>query len=413
MSPFSLEAAEAPAPARHDRQHVMAFVNDNATLRELQDGLIDIVPEGMELRRGGIRAAIAAMQKATTPRVLVVDIAGDDDPIAALRKLGEVVEPDVCVLAVGDVDDIGFYRQVTRGLGVMEYLAKPLTRDLIGRHFGPLVAGQSPDAAVVLGGRMVTITGTHGGVGASVIAANLAWNLGVQRRRHTVLLDADLHRGVASLLLNTPAGRGLRTALEEPDRLDSLLAERAAQPAADRLHVLSCLEDLSEIPAYAEGAATTLLEALRARYNFIVADTPFLPVQFNRDLLDLGHQRVLVMLPTLACIRDTLRMLQMMPGSLQTRRPTVVLNRLGMPGGLARKQVEDALGMKADVVIPDLPKQVETATTVGEPLAATRGPFNAAIVELARQVAASDPLDAVGRAEAPPPRRRWRLPFFR
>ena len=32
-----------------------------------------------------------------------------------------------------------FYRQVTRGLGVMEYLYKPLMRDMVARYFGPLI----------------------------------------------------------------------------------------------------------------------------------------------------------------------------------------------------------------------------------------------------------------------------------
>jgi pilus assembly protein CpaE len=393
--------------ARHDRPAFAAFVNDAAADQAIRDGLTDILHDGLDLRRGGIRGAIAAMAKSVTPRVLLIDIGGLDNPVAAMSELSEVVEPDVCVLAIGDIDDINFYREVTRGLGIAEYLPKPLTRDVVARHFGPLVLGQAPQPSIVLGGRMVSITGTHGGVGTSVIAANLAWYLGVGKRRHTVLLDADLHRGTASLLLNAPQGQGLRTALEAPERIDSLLAERAAQPAAERLHVLSALEDLGEIPAYADGAAARLLEALRRRYNFIVADAPYAPMRFNRDLLEQGHQRVLVMLPTLACVRDTLRLLQLSPGVLQTRRATIVLNRLGMPGGLTRRQVEDALGVAADVVLPDLPKQVEMATTVGKPIAETRGPFRNGISELARLVAGNDGLDAPRGA-----RRRFRLPFL-
>jgi pilus assembly protein CpaE len=399
--------------ARHDRPPLIAFVNDAQAETAIRDGLADVLPDGLDIRRGGVRAAIAAMQKSVTPRVLLIDISARDNPVGALTELSEVVEPDVCVLAIGDIDDINFYREVTRGLGVLEYLPKPLTRDVVARHFGPLVLGQTPSANIVLGARMVSITGAHGGVGASVIAANLAWYLGVGKRRHTVLLDADLHRGTAALLLNAPQGLGLRAALEAPERIDSLLAERAAQPAADRLHVLAGLEDLAEIPNYADGAAARLLEALRRRYNFIVADAPFAPINFNRDLLDLGHQRVLVMLPTLSCVRDTLRLLQLVPGALQTKRATVVLNRLGMPGGLTRRQVEDALGMKIDVVLPDLPKQVEMATAVGEPIAAARGPFRAGIMELALQIAGNDALDIERAEPGVVKRRRWRLPFSR
>ena len=89
-------------------------------------------------------------------------------------------------------------------------------------------------------------------------------------------------------------------ALEAPERIDALLAERAAQPVADRLHVLAGEEKLGELPVHAAGAAERLLDALRRRYNFIVVDVPFAPVPLYRDLLDLAHQRVLVMEPTLA-----------------------------------------------------------------------------------------------------------------
>jgi pilus assembly protein CpaE len=395
LSPLPGDILE-PSASRHDRPPLIAFVNDNATESALRDGLADMVPGGTDIRRGGIRAAIAALQKSATPRVLVVDVSGHDEPLTALGMLSEVVEPDVSVLVVGDSDDLNFYREVTRGMGAAEYLCKPLSRDVVSRHFGPLALGRVPASVASLGGRMVTVTGAHGGAGASSVAANLAWHLGMTKRRHTVLLDGDLYRGTAALLLNATAGPGLRLALEAPERVDSLLAERAANPVGDRLHVLASQEDLSERPHVAEGAGTALLDALRRRYNFIVADAPYSSTSFHHELLDLSHQRVIVMLPTLVGIRDTLRLFAMLPGPDQIQRAVVVLNRIGMPGSLPRRQVEDALGMKADVAIPDLPRVITAAATVGEPAVMIRGPFQTAIHELARQVAATDLLDSAG-----------------
>lgn len=408
LSGLAGEMLEAAA-SRHDRPPFLAFVNDGQTETVLREGLADLLPGGTDIRRGGIRAAIAALQKAATPRVLVVDVSGHDEPLRALGMLSEVVEPDVCVLVVGDSDDLNFYREVTRGLGAAEYLCKPLSRDVISRHFGPLAIGRVPASAASLGGRMVTVTAAHGGAGASTIAANLAWHLGMTKRRHTVLLDGDLHRGTAALLLNATPGPGLRLALESPERVDSLLAERAASPVGDRLHVLSSQEELSERPQIASGAGTALLDALRRRYNFIVADAPYSGAGFHHELLELAHQRVIVTLPTLVGIRDTLRLLQLLPGAEQVQRAVVVLNRVGMPGGLPRKQVETALGMKADVAIPDQPRQLVAAATVGEPAVAARGHFQTALHELARQVAATDLIDAAvsrGETDAPPARQR-------
>ena len=399
------------AVARHDRPQLMTFLSDAHTEAAVRDGLADLLLETADMRRGGIRAAVAALQKTTTPRILVVDVSGEDEPLAALGSLSEVVEPDVCVLVVGDIHDITFYREVTRGLGAMEYLAKPLTRDIVSRHFGPFVRGQTR-TGVVLGGRMIALTGAQGGVGTSLLAANLAWHLGTERNRHTVLLDADLYRGTGAFLLNTAPSPGLQAALETPERIDALLAERAAQPVSERLHVLASELPLGEAPTYAVGAAAALLAALRRRYNFIVADVPFTGAPLSRDLLFLAQQRVVVMLPTLVSIRDTLKLLGFKAGPEKGDRPIVVLNRLGMPGGLQRRQVEDTLGLKVDITIPDLPRIVSNATNVGEPAAAARSPLRTAIVELTVLAAANGLLDSGKRgdaAAAPPTRRGWRL----
>jgi pilus assembly protein CpaE len=379
---------------RHDRPNCVAFLSDAATESAIQAGLGDAMPGGVESRRGGIRAAITAMQKMATPRVLIVDLSGEESPLTALEQLSDVVEPHVCVLVVGDVASLDFYREVTRGFGAMEYMVKPLTRDSVARHFGPLAQGRAPTGEAALGGRLLTITGVRGGVGASTIAVNLAWFFGVTARRHTVLLDSDLHFGTTAFLLNVPPGRGLSTALQTPERIDSLLAERAAQPVTDRLHVLSTQEPLTETQDHAEHAAESLVDALRRRYSFIVADVPFRPMALNRDLLDMSHRRILVMDPTLASVRDALRLMAMRQGPNQTQRPILVLNRQNLPGSLNKRQFEDALKAKVDIVIPDLPKQVGQAATLGKPAATIRGPFQTAIKDLSNQVAAGRLLDA-------------------
>ncbi len=388
---------------RTDRTTCIAFVTDTLTETALQTGLVDALPGGIETRRGGIRAAILALQKMSTPRVLIVDVGGEDSPLAALEELSHVVEPHVCVLVVGDLTSLDFYREVTRGVGAMEYLSKPLSREIVARHFGPLALGRAPTGEAALGGRLITVTGARGGVGASTIAVNLAWHFGVSSRRHTVLLDPDLHQGTASFLLNVEPGRGLRTALQTPERIDALLAERAAQPVTDRLHVLSGQEPFDVSTDHAPMAAEKLLDALRRRYNFIVGDVPFRPSPVHRDLLNLSHRRVLVMEPTLASVRDTLRLMALRATPSQSARPVLVLNRLGLPGGLSRRQVEDALKTKVDVIIPDLPKQVGAAATLGKPAAEARGAYRDAILALSRQVAFSRLIDSADQADTDRP----------
>jgi pilus assembly protein CpaE len=408
-------------PLRHDRHHLIAFVTDTESERVLRAALSDMLPEPPDIRRGGIRAAFTAMQKTTSPRILVVDISGEEQALKALADLAHVVEPDVCVLVIGEIDGLEFYREITRGLGAAEYLPKPLAREQVARHFGSFVLGRSPISATSMGGRVLAVTGVRDGCGASSVAANLAWHFGVTLRHHTVLVDPDLYRGNAAFLLNLHPGDGLQSALEAPERIDTLLAERAAQPAAERLHVLAGECALGSLPTYAPGAAEALIDALRKRYNFIVLDVPFAPVPLYRDLIALAHQRVLVLEPSLVSLRDTLRVTATPQGgpkradraetdTRQSQAPLLLLNRLGMPGGLTRRQVEDGLKRKVDLVLPDLPKQLRSAANLGEPAVVSSPVFRKAIAELARAVAGAGLLDSLAASvpvEPAPKRGSW------
>ncbi len=400
----------AASPLRHDRRHLIAFVTDADSEKTLRSSLSDMLPEPPDIRRGGIRSAYSAMQKTTSPRILVVDISGEEHALKALADLAQVVEPDVCVLVIGELDGMEFYREITRGLGAADYLAKPLARDLVIRHFGSFVLGRSPLASTAMGGRVVAVTGVRGGCGASTIATNLAWHFGVTLRHHTVLVDPDLYRGNAAYLLNVHPGEGLHAALEAPERIDTLLAERAAQPAADRLHVLAGESPLNAQPAFAPGAADALIDALRKRYNFIILDVPFAPIPLYRDLLAKAHQRILVVEPSLVSLRDVLRMNIDPQSQGQGQLPLLLLNRLGLPGGLTRRQVEDGLKRKLDMVIPDLPRQLRSAANLGEPAIVNNGTFRKAISELARLVAGAGLLDTLASSALPEPvskRRGW------
>jgi pilus assembly protein CpaE len=377
-----------------DRVMLLAFVADATTEITLREGLSEATPEPFEIKRGGIRAAIAALQKMPTPRSLIVDISNEDEPLSALRDLSQVVEPNVGVLVVGEINDLEFYREVTRGLGVREYLPKPLTRDRVVRLFAPLVVGRRVVTQGLDGGRVITVTGARGGVGATSIATSLAWHFGVARSRHTVLLDPNLQTGTAALYTDGRTGPGLRAALEMPDRIDDLFMERAAQLVQERLHVLAGQEPMNERPVCAVDAAPRLLAALRRRYNFVVVDVPFEPVPLYRDLLDLASQRVIVFEPTLAGIRDALRLRALHNHQNQESPTVMLLNRVGMPGGLTLAQVEDAVEGRMDVTIPDLPKRLAAAANMGEPEIRHRGFFRLRVEDLAQLVAFNRLLDS-------------------
>lgn len=392
--PGAAETAEGAALRRSgapDRLALLAFAGEPRTEQILREVLLGAVPDRAEVRRGDVLDATRLLARAPTPLVLVVDIGGIEAPLAALDDLARVCEPDVKVLVIGDREDVDLYRDLTRTLGVTEYLAKPLTRELVSSHFLPHVTERRPSVPALRGGRVVLVTGARGGVGTSTIAANLAVHLAADGRRHVALLDLDLHRGSISLLLGTSASAGLRMALESPDAVDHLFLDRISQPFGDRLRIFAAEEPLAAPLSPKPEAVARLLGLLRERFNQVVVDAPAGSAPMLQALLEHSHQRVLVLAPDLANVRDLLRLAALPAAPVQTSRALVVANQCGRPGALSAKALRTALGFAPDVTVPYLPRPVAAAATLGVPVLGRARGFREAIVALADEIVPGRP----------------------
>lgn len=380
-------ALDTQKKAAGEEALIQAYVSDPASEHILREVLDEFQPDNFKLYTLNCAQATARLSRGATPKILIIDVAGEDQPLTSLSELANILEPDVRVLVIGDRQDANFYRQMTRGLGVAEYLYKPLNRSMVARFFGPFLGEMDyqPDAA--RGGRVLGFLSARGGAGATTIAANLAWYLGEVSRRHTLILDSDFYSGSVAVLLGTKTDGGLRAAFESPQRVDELFVERSAQRVGERCDVLSSQVDLSESVMVSPNGPSHLISVVKRKYNYIVVDVPGFTGDVNKEILQCCEQKVIVLDPSLPALRDTLRILASQRSNTQGVRPLVVLNKLGKPGTLSLAEISGALGREPDVVIPFLPKIVSEAEISGEPVASHRSQFSASIEKLAHEAA--------------------------
>ncbi len=397
-----------PDAVRASRIPLVAYARDRDTLAKLTEALAGALGPDAVFRMGGVNEMREGLRHQERPMAaLIVDVAGEANPIGVLEELAMYVEPGTRVFVIGDNETVEFYRHITRGLGVLEYLCKPLNREVVARIFLPGMLNRSPAQSHSRGGRVVTVTGVRGGVGATTVAVNLSTQLADRSRNHTLLFDADLHGGTAALMLQGVTGGGLRTALENPARVDPLFAERASPAVTERLNLIAAEENLDALINPPEGAARHLVTVMCERYNFIVVDLPRFASLLNHEIRDLAHMRVLVMDATLASLRDMLRFLALPRGPNQASRPIVVLNRIGAPGSLKPSLIAKTLEENVDVTIGWLPKQLPIAATLGKPAVRSRGAFQTAMEKLADEVTPrQEVVRSIGLAGSAP--RWWR-----
>jgi pilus assembly protein CpaE len=366
-SPEATPLATEPTPqASLDALRVVAFVTDDASMAALRVGLLPLAEE-LDIRRGTVRQAIRFFEKQVAAQAVVVDVTGIEDAQATLDDLARVCPPDVQVFVVGENTDITFYRLLVHDLGVTEYLPKPLTRDSIQRLLLPRLSGGGAEPAAGRGGHVVAVCGARGGVGATTVAVSLALELADIAKAHVALLDLHLQGGTAALMLSGRPGPGLRIALEDSERADSLFLERTAIAVEPRLRLIAAEEPLGAILQVSSGGVARVLDLLQRKFNYVVVDLPMpVPQEMNWAVV-MARQVVVVMGPDVASLRDAQAIRQFVIGTTGSDRVVTVLNRNDAKGGLASSLIERGLGGKPDAVIPDLGRRMIEAVSLGVP----------------------------------------------
>ena len=383
----AIEPPKLLAPA--GRLPMMAFV-DAETERALQESL-GLLGRN-EIIRGGIAQAIKYLNEQRSPHLLIVDISGVDLPLSQIHILADVCEPGTNVIALGDRNDVGLYRDLQEA-GVSNYIVKPVTRELLTKALSPKTngSGEMGRASVKLG-KMVSFIGARGGVGTTTLSANLAWYLANRQSRRVALVDLDLQHGDCALLFNVATTPGLRDALANPLRLDPLLLERIMTKHGERLFLLGGEEPIHDNLQFAATAIDTLFSVLRSQFHYVVVDVPRIASPAYRRALEIADRRVIVVDQTMRSMRDAVRLKKMFGEARNDgqseHRSIFIVNRVGETGhhGLTLKEVNKVLQVQPTSTVPFLPSLMTPAAHHATIATRKRGKFADAVAAVALEL---------------------------
>lgn len=357
------------------KAEVVAFVGDDVDMGSLGQ-MLD--PHSGHSRPmvspGGVAAAIAALPSMSAPRVLLVDLSGLTSPLDEIDRLADVCDPDTQVVAIGDHNDVRLYRELI-DIGLADYLVKPLDQGLIDRTFqaladrarAPVEAAQPKQAKA---GRLIIVIGARGGVGATTVVINLGWQLAQEHRRRTAIVDLDLRFGNAALNLDIEPGAGLIDALVSSDRIDGLLTTSAASRVTERLVVYGAEAPLDGAINVDAGAVELLVQEIRDASEYVIIDLPRSAAVTSDALIQNADEVIIVTDMSLAGLRDTVRLNQMVQSIASATKVLVVANRMPKGGKthVPRSEFERMLGTEIAYSLPEDTKTVLEATTAGKPV---------------------------------------------
>lgn len=357
----------------------MAFAADDATHSALVEFARELYLPEEDVVMGGVDAAVDKLSNMQTPEYLFVDLADSESPLEEMGKLSGVCDPGTQVVALGSVNDISLFRDMLSS-GIADYLLKPVTPDRLKQAYEAAHVKPQADAAagaVSVQADVIVTIGSRGGVGASMIATNLAWLLAHEIDKKTALIDLDPYYGNAPMALNMEPGRGLSEALEAPERIDSVFIERTMLKEHDNLMVLGAEESMQNEVALDSASVETLLEKMRENFAVVVVDTPRGNMPLIKSAMRMATHIVLISDFSVSGMRDVIRLAGLANSIAAGTRQFVVVNHgVGGKSGVSARDFAATTALEVSCEIVSDAKGVGAALNAGTalPVAASRSP---------------------------------------
>jgi len=378
----------------------MAFVNEDQTLRVMRNWAERQGFPIATVQQGGADMFAQMLESASPPKMVMIDIDDQTDPVAAITRLISLSGSDCKLIVIGSANDVALYRQMLNA-GIVDYLVKPLIPENLNQAMAAALRGRSVGKSENKEAKLVIVIGTRGGVGASTIAVNTGWLLAHELKFNCALLDLDLQFGTTSLALDLEPGRGLRDIVNSPQRVDGLMIASSIVPESDQFSVLGAEEAVDEYVPMDSGAITALLKEMMGNFDYIVVDLPKHLLASQKRLLTTAHEIVLVTELSLAGIRDSLRIKTALNSLSCTGNLTVVASRVGQgrTGQVDPAAFEKGAQIKIDLTIPEDHKSVTLAANGGKALGsiARNAAVTKALLALAQKLSGGAKAGAQGK----------------
>ena len=383
----------ADAAEAHDREAAgslsfLACIGDEVTRETVNRVVSHLGALEAKVRAGDLASARKAIDPQSPPDLMLLDISGSSDPVSALDELMQLCPRSTRVLVIGSVNDVSLYRSLT-SLGVIDYLVKPVSGEVLHDALAALLDDGGRDGGG-LQTRITAFLGARGGVGTTSLAVATAWYFVNEFHQRASLIDLDLHFGTLALGLDLEPGRGLREALEHPERIDSLLISSAMSSAGDRLKVLAGEESLEETMHFHPNGFGPLFELLANDFDQLVIDLPRALDDGSRHVISSADTFVLVTDLSLAGLRDALRIMDLVKRIGSKAAPIIVASQVGAPhrGEISQREFERGLGQSLDHLISYDPKAAVNMAKHGKALPAVARTSKAAeeMLTLARRL---------------------------
>ncbi len=245
-------------------------------------------------------------------------------------------------------------------------------------------------------GAVLAVHGLAGGVGASTLVVNLAWELATISKTDApsvCILDFDMQFGSISTFLDLTRRDAVYEMLSDTESMDDDIFGQALVTFDDRISVLTAPSEMLPLDMITPEDISRIINMARAHFDYVVIDMPSTLVQWSETVLSEAHVYFCPMELDMRCAQNALRFKRALQSEeLPVEKLRYVMNRAPKFTDLSAKarvkRMAETLDISIDILLPDGGKPVTQAGDHGQPLAqsAAKNPLRKEIVKLAQQL---------------------------
>lgn len=309
--------------------------------------------------------------------------------------------PDISVVIISVQGELEYLKRAMAA-GARDYLVKPFSSDELVQTVRRAYCfkEQICSSAVLEEGRsrkkrtscIITVFSSKGGVGKTLMAANLALALAQKQGCRVIIFDLALATGDACTLYNVQPNLSMGELVVEMGsrKLDEAVLDKFICRGPYGIDLLAAPPRPEYAEAVEERHVAEVLRVLRGLYDYIIIDTAPGYGEVNLAALDAARLILLVTTLDIPAIKNTRTALDVLGGLGHLPKTRLVVNRLGEECGLRLEDVEKTLNAPVLVRLPADIKTAASSVNYGLPLyqSAPGTRLAAALGELARLVAA-------------------------
>lgn len=325
----------------------------------------------------------------------VVVIHLDPAPEVVLPAASAVAanHPRTAVFVVSSSTD-GQHVLAAMRAGIREFITKPVDRELVAKALAKILA-QSESTQER--GTLISVMGTIGGVGASVLATNLAVELAeLAKKRPVALVDLDFRFGQLSTMLDLQPDYTIADLCDTPEKIDAGVIEKAMVRHNTGIHLLARPNHFAQADQITAAHCAAVLSSLQGTYEYVVVDGPSRYDPGGLAVLDLADMNLLVIQLLVTSVRNAHRMIdELREGGYNMDRFHIICNRVERDSNnLEISHVEETLKKRVAHQLPEDWKTVSTSINMGVSFKeyAPKSKIRAAIHELAEKIVEPDSL---------------------